>query len=92
MNVYEDMARDAGATGDEVQQMAQAIEADHRAQFEGGGMTLDEIADRVRYMDDTPEDRELLIRAVRQLGAERNPSGEAVGGRAQEATKVGRSV
>ena len=33
MNVYEDMARDAGARGDEIQQMAQAIEADHRATF-----------------------------------------------------------
>lgn len=34
MSVYEAMARDAGATGDEIQQMAQAIEADHRSRFE----------------------------------------------------------
>jgi len=39
MNVYKDMAHDAGARGEEAEQMAQAIEADHRAQFEGESMT-----------------------------------------------------
>ena len=33
MNIYEDMARDAGAMGDEIQQLAEIIEADFRAQF-----------------------------------------------------------
>ena len=47
MSVYLDMAHDAGERGEAAKQLAQAIEADHRATFEEESMT-DKLSERIR--------------------------------------------
>ena len=46
MSVYLDMAHDAGERGEAAKQLAQAIEADHRATFEEESMT-DKLSERM---------------------------------------------